>query len=576
MIFSPFFLRKWQLNTPFFQGLILLLTLVPTQALFGQKANYPTGKIEGPFVWKSTIYPGTERNYWVYVPAQYDANKPSCSMVVQDGLGRAEGWRLPQVLDSLIALKAIPVIIGIFVDHGKVPADAPDQFPRYNRSFEYDGLGDRYARFLLEELLPEVGRSYNLSQDPNDRSIAGASSGAICAFNAAWERPDAFSRVLSTIGTYVGLRGGDEFHTLVRKSEPKPLRVFLEDGNTDLNIYAGDWWMANQTMFSALTWAGYEVDHIWGTEGHNSKGAKKILPQALIWLWQGYPQRVSTHLDQYKGLPLVIPGEEWLAIPIKGAKLDKIAVNEKGDVFFTDLLGKAIYRLDERGHPVLFKQLTFRPGGLSFQQNGELCVANLDKKQILKLDEKGKFRKVITKIAAADLAISAKGIYFTDPSTHRLGVYTYADQTVHEVTLAENPIGLSLSADQTFLQVSTENGVQGYSYKIKQDGTLAFGQTYIHYHVPYGQPTASTQGIAMDTENRSYTATKMGIQVADQLGRINFIFSQPGQQTTELQFGGKAFDTLYTICDGQLYARKINARGLLPWLPAVKPPQPRM
>src|SRR5690606_18553085 len=152
---------------------------------------------------------------------------------------------------------------GIFIDHGKVPAEGADNYPRYNRSYEYDALGDRYARFLLEEILPEVKKSYNLSDKPDDRSIAGASSEAICAFNAAWERPDAFRRVLSTIGTYVGLRGGDEFATLVRKSEPKPLRVFLEDGNTDLNIYAGDWWVANQDMLSSLSWAGYEVEHIW-------------------------------------------------------------------------------------------------------------------------------------------------------------------------------------------------------------------------------------------------------------------------------------------------------------------------
>src|SRR5207237_9804001 len=134
---------------------------------------------------------------------------------------------------------------GIFVRWGQVNAVGSDTYPRCNRSLEYDGMGDQYARFLTEEILPEVSKSYNLSTNPNDRSIAGASSGAICAFNAAWERPNAFRRVLSTIGTYVGLRGADEFPTLVRKTEPKPLRVFREDGTGDLNISAGAWHIAN-------------------------------------------------------------------------------------------------------------------------------------------------------------------------------------------------------------------------------------------------------------------------------------------------------------------------------------------
>jgi len=218
--------------------------------------NVSSGEIRGPIVWKSTLYPGTERNYWLYIPRLYDPAKPACVMVVQDGLSRATGWNLPAVLDSLIAARQIPVMIGIFIDHGKVPSSGNDNYPRFNRSLEYDALGDRYARFLLEEILPEVGRSYNLSANPNDRSIAGASSGAICAFNVAWERPDQFRRVLSTIGTYVGLRGGDEFATLVRKTEPKPLRVFLEDGNHDLNIYGGDWWAANQNMLSSKSCLG--------------------------------------------------------------------------------------------------------------------------------------------------------------------------------------------------------------------------------------------------------------------------------------------------------------------------------
>ena len=162
--------------------------------------------------------------------------------------------------------------IGVFVAPGVVKAtDANAALDRFNRSFEYDGLGDDYARFLLEELLPEVetkktsdGRAIKLSHDGNDRAIGGESSGAIAAFTAAWERPDSFTRVFSSIGTYVDLRGGMRYPSLIRKYEPKPIRIFMQDGSSDLNIYGGDWWMVNQTMERAFQFAGYEVQHALG------------------------------------------------------------------------------------------------------------------------------------------------------------------------------------------------------------------------------------------------------------------------------------------------------------------------
>ncbi|MFC1758828.1 alpha/beta hydrolase, partial [Planctomycetota bacterium] len=177
--------------------------------------NVPKGEVKGPFRWEGKIFPGTERQYWLYVPMQYDAATPACVMVIQDGLNRAKDWRLTTVMDNLIHKKEMPVTIGVFISPGVVPAANENAQPRFNRSFEYDSLGDQYARFLIEELLPEVSKSYNLSDDPNDRGIGGASSGAICAFTAAWERPNHFRRVLSTIGTYVSLRGGNEYPSLI-------------------------------------------------------------------------------------------------------------------------------------------------------------------------------------------------------------------------------------------------------------------------------------------------------------------------------------------------------------------------
>jgi enterochelin esterase-like enzyme len=259
-------------------------------------ADVPKGEVKKYTFDKSKIFPGTTREYSIYVPQQYDPKTPACVYVNQDGVQ----FNAPAVFDKLIHNKEMPVVIGVFVAPGVVKATSDQALARYNRSYEYDGLGDAYARFLLEELLPEVetktasdGRAIKLSKDGNDRCIGGSSSGAVCAFTAAWERPDAFRRVFSAIGTYVGLRGGNVYPTLIRKTEPKPIRVLLQDGSGDLNIYGGDWWMANQEMERALTFAGYEVNHSWGTGGHNGQDATKLFPDAMRWLWKEHPAPVK-------------------------------------------------------------------------------------------------------------------------------------------------------------------------------------------------------------------------------------------------------------------------------------------
>ncbi len=212
---------------------LLAVPLLAQEYALGPDSKRQPGVPEGKLIhhtWESKIFPGTERDYWIYVPAQYKPETPAALMVFQDGQGyistEERGWQTPIVLDNLIQKGDIPVMIGVFINPGVLPAQTEDQQARYNRSFEYDALGDRYVRFLLEEILPEVAKDYNISSDPSARGIAGASSGAICAFTAAWERPDAFRRVLSFIGTYVNIRGGQIYPTLIRKTEPKPLRVF--------------------------------------------------------------------------------------------------------------------------------------------------------------------------------------------------------------------------------------------------------------------------------------------------------------------------------------------------------------
>jgi enterochelin esterase family protein len=245
------------------------------------------------YVWKSQIYPGTIRRYWVYVPAQYDGSQPASVMVFQDGhayVNEEGDFRVPIVFDNLIHKKELPIIIGIFVDPGHKKEQLPEK-PGWrptpeNRSFEYDTVSDQYARFLLEEILPEVSKKYKLTEDPDQRAICGISSGGICAFTVAWHRPDAFRKVMSHVGSFVNIRGGYVYPYLIRKTPPKPLRVFLQDGANDLDNEHGNWPLANQEMAAALKFAGYDYRFEFGEGGHNGKHGGAILPESLRWLWR--------------------------------------------------------------------------------------------------------------------------------------------------------------------------------------------------------------------------------------------------------------------------------------------------
>ena len=239
--------------------------------------------------WRSTIFPGTDRAYWVYVPAQYTPDKPANVMVFQDGGGYVNETgetRVPIVFDNLIHQGKLPVTIGIFINPGHFPPVAEGKPLISNRSFEYDTLSDQYVRFLLEEILPAVGEKYKLTTDPNCRAICGASSGGICSFTVAWQRPDAFRKVLSHVGSFADIRGGHVYPFLVRKTPPKPIRVYLQAGANDLDVGWGDWSLANLAMASAFNFTGYDYHLEYGDGAHDTKHAGAILPESLIWLWR--------------------------------------------------------------------------------------------------------------------------------------------------------------------------------------------------------------------------------------------------------------------------------------------------
>ncbi|WP_191322013.1 alpha/beta hydrolase-fold protein [Algoriphagus aquimarinus] len=268
--------------------------------------------------WESSVFPNTKRDYYIYVPAQYNASKPSALMVFQDGHAyvNIEGdFRVPTVFDNLIAQGKMPVTIGLFIDpgHGKNEPEAESPWRASNRSFEYDEVSSTYSDFLINEMIPELKKTYNISDDLKMRAIAGLSSGAISAFSTAWFHPEAFQKVLSHYGSFTDIRGGHNYPPMIRKGEKKDIKIFMQDGSTDLDNQYGNWWLANLQMESALKFKDYEYEFVGGTGGHNGKHAGSILPESLMWLWSDVvPEKVASQVYSYpsaKADTLLMKGE---------------------------------------------------------------------------------------------------------------------------------------------------------------------------------------------------------------------------------------------------------------------------
>ncbi len=534
----------------------------------------------------NSVFPGTARDYWVYIPAQYDGNRPAALMVFQDGggyVGTNGTWRVPLVFDNLIAKGEMPVTIGVFVNPGIVPSvRGTNSLPRFNRSYEYDGLGGGYARFLAEELLPEVvaQKGVLFSPDPNLRAIGGASSGAICAFTAAWERPDLFRRVFSTIGTYVGLRGGNDYPTLIRKFEPQPLRVFLQDGYNDLNIYGGNWWVANQDMFSALTWAGYEVRKEWGTGGHDGKQGSAILPDALRWLWKDWNSPIRPGLSSNAPIAQVLlPGEDWQLLGQGYSLPGGLCTAPDGTVYFADSGANRIFRVAADGSVSAVRGETSGAQSLAVQADGSLIAAQPEARRLVLFtgDKAEKF--VASETGVKDVVVASSGLtYFTDPSGRAVKLVDRKGQVSTLDTGIEFPAGLCLSPDQSLLYVSDVVGQLVYSFQIQTDGTLAYRQRYFHLHLPDDPRGSAADGLCVDSQGRLYVTSAVGIQFCDQAGRVNGILNkpEPGAWATDVCFGGKNLDELYLTAGDKLWRRRTRAQGVLPYRDPIVPPAPRL
>jgi sugar lactone lactonase YvrE len=547
--------------------------------------NVPKGELIKFQFDQSKIFPGTVRDVTLYVPRQYDGTKPACVYVNQDGVQ----WNAPTVFDNLIASGELPVIIGVFAVHGKVqPLDEQGALPRFNRSLEYDGLGPDYARFLIDELLPAVeqkvtadGRKIVLSKSGNDRCIGGSSSGAVCAFTSAWERPAAFSRVFSTIGTYVSLRGADRFPGLIRKYEPKLLRVFQQDGSNDLNIYGGDWWMANQMMDRALTFAGYEHASVWGDLGHNGKQGTALFPDAMRFLWKGWPEPVQAGTSKNAMLnDLIVPGEGWQLAWEGGKATEGVAANARGEVFFNDVPASKTYRIGVDGKVSEFLADSKKGDGQAFGPDGRLyAVAGADQK-VVAYDSAGVASTIAEGFRGNDLVVLANGnLYVTEPGwdgTKPSNLWLIKPDGSKQVvdTGLKFSNGVTASTDQSLLYVDDSRSHWVYSYQIQPDGTLKDKQRYYWLHEPDTADDSGADGMDVDRDGRLYVATRMGLQICDQAGRVNVILPTPNGRVSNVAFGGSEFDTLYVSAGDCIYKRKLKVHGAPSFQPPLKPKPP--
>ena len=487
---------------------------------------------------------------------------------------------MPIVFDNLIHKKDMPVTIGIFINPGVAPPLSDGALPRFNRSVEYDSVTDRYARFLLDEILPEVAKSYNLRTDGNSRAIGGASSGAIAAFAAAWGRPDAFSRVFSTIGTYVGLRGGNDLPTLVRKTEPKPLRVFLQDGSNDLNNHGGNWFLANQEMLAAFEFAGYDVQHAWGDGAHDSKHGASILPDALRWLWRGYPAPVTSAGESKQPVMTGVlqPGQGWQLVGEGYAFTEAPAVNAKGEVFFADIPKNRVYRVALDGTVSVFKENSGGASGLMFGADGRLYACQTGTRRIVAWETDGRESVLAEGIEPNDLVVTHGGnVYVTDPAHKQVWLVTRERRHArggHRDRAAERhrPVARPDAA------LRRRHGRTVRLLLPHRVGRLAHRQGAVLSPAPAGRHAGQQCGWHDGRHARQPVRRHGARRAGRRSGRQGHRHHQqaPACVARERGVRRRTFDELYVTSEDKVYKRKMRTTGALPFLPPIKPPGPRL
>lgn len=541
------------------------------------QSGVPQGALFDFTLDRSTIFPGTRRKITVYVPAQYKADRPACVYVGLDGLA----FELATVFDNLIHRQEMPVTIAIGVAPGIAESAHPASHPRFNRSYEFDALNDNLARFLLEEVLPQVEREVTpsglpiqLSKDPNDRAAGGLSSGGIGAFTLAWERPDAFRRVFSAIGSFVGMRGADRYPVLIRKTEPKPLRIFMQDGCNDgmdgVLGEVGDWWMGNQAMQRALKFSGYQIEHVWGEGSHGRQHGTAIFPDAMRWLWKDWPQAVIAGKSENVFLEALLqPDEIWQCVAGDHHSNGALAADPEGDIVFYDTARARMHKLSSDGSVRNCEWLGDICTGLAFGPDGRAYVSQGS--EILAYGPKGQASTIAEGLRARHVLLAHDGkLYLTETGAGDDGGTVWLVRPSGEKTLLDtglnHPTGIAISPDELWLAVAESKTHWGYTYRVNADGSLQDKQRFYWFHVPDSAEDSGAGPLAMDRDGTLYAATRAGVQVFDRNGRCRAILPVPGGHVTGLAFGGARFETLYVSCaDHKIYQRKLKVAGATPW-----------
>ena len=446
---------------------------------------------------------------------------------------------------------------------------------RRNRDFEYDGVGDNNVRFLVEELLPYVAKELNLklSEDGNDRCISGGSSGGIAAFTAAWERPEAFSRLYAASGGFVAFRGGHEYPTLDRKFEPKPIRTYLPTGTHDMENCAGDWFLLDQEMDKALKFSGYDYFFRIIDGGHVA-GYMDYWQEAMAYLWKGWPERVQAGAGAPRARDILLPDEKWQPVgnDCKGAHGPACSPN--GEVFFVDAAANKIHRIDLDSKVSQFLADAGQANSLSFGPDGQLFAASAITGKIMSYDSTGKGSQVVDGIHCQYILATPGGELFATSYGDKPGdlgeVWFIKDG---RKTLVDSGLkfatGLACRPDQWLLSVADGHSKWAYSYQINSDGTLTNKERYFHLHVPDWEDDAGAGSICYAKEGQLFVATRAGIQVCADDGPTQVILPMPDRSAVVgVCLGGRDFDTLFAFCGDKIWKRKVKTHAIgafSPW-----------
>ena len=520
----------------------------------------------------SKVFPGTVRDVTVFVPAQYDAKVPACVYVKTDGFNPGE----KTLLEAMIATKEMPVTVGVFVRPGDVPAPMPGTLGRRNRDLEYDGVGDENVRFLVDELLPFVARecSLNLSTDGNDRCIAGSSSGGIAAFTAAWHRPDAFSRVYAASGNWVAFRGGHEFPTMVRKFEARPIRSFLTTATRDMENCAGDWFLLDQEMDKALTFAGY--DHQFRVvDGPHVAGYADHWREAMAYLWRGWPERVTAGPSAPRARDVILPGEGWKLVAEGFKSTRGPACNAAGEVFFADTTASKIHRVGVDGKVGEFVAHAGSAHCVTVGPDGSLFTVSEKSGKLMRYDPAGKPSVVMEGIVGhsvlarpdGSLYVTANGEQGTSGTVWLVkdGKKTKVDGGIKFAT------GMAYRPDRWLLSVAEGHSKWVYSYQVNEDGPLANKERFFQLHVADADDDAGAESVCYSIEGRQFVATRTGVQITADDGPTQVILPVPGNgRVTGVALGGKDKDTLYAFCGNKVWMRKVREHAMGAFSPWAK------